>query len=101
MMEADLFSSLAYPNVPGARRNECSREAAEAMNGRAERLRDAALSLLKDTALTADEIAALLKETVLATRPRITELKAMGLIYNTGKKRKNISGVNASVWRAV
>jgi hypothetical protein len=101
MSEPDLFAALAYPNVPGARHNECSREAAEAIKGRAERLRDAALDILKGAALTADEVAAVLKETVLAIRPRVTELNKMGLIYKTGRKRKNASGANATVWKAV
>jgi predicted Rossmann fold nucleotide-binding protein DprA/Smf involved in DNA uptake len=100
-MEQDLFSSLAYPNVPGARANECSRAAAEEMKGRAETLRMAVLSLLKDAALTADECAAHLKESVLSIRPRAAELNKMGLIFNTGKKRVNASGAKATVWRAV
>jgi hypothetical protein len=100
MIEPDLFAELAYPNSPGARRNGSSRAAAVDMKDRAPAIRDRALALLKGAALTADEVAAVLKETVLATRPRITELNRMGLIHDTGRTRLNASGSKATVWKA-
>lgn len=75
------------------------RAAHEVAKGRAKTLRDEALLLLARYELTADEVAARLKESVLSIRPRITELKARGLIADTGLRRRNASGEKARVWR--
>jgi predicted ArsR family transcriptional regulator len=101
MTEPDLFASLAYPNAPGARRNRNSKAAADAMQPRAKTLRDRVLALLKDGAFTTDEAAHILDKTVLAVRPRFSELLKMGLIMDTGRTRKNSSGISATVWRAI
>ena len=68
---------------------------------RIERLRARALELLAATpsGLTADEIAAKLEETVLAIRPRVSELFHAGLIEKSGERRPNASGLHAHVWR--
>ena len=36
----------------------------------------------------------------LAIRPRISELRAAGLIEDTGHRRKNKSGMSACIWQA-
>jgi len=100
MDQLGLFDQR-YPNQPGYRREGTSREAAEAMKPRAPGIRARALELLKDASLTADEIAAKLNVTVLACRPRVTELLAQGKIYDTGRTRANSSGVQATIWRAL
>lgn len=74
------------------------RAARESMVDRVPRLRAAVLAALEAGPLTADEIAERLGETVLATRPRVTELHHDGLLYDTGKRRPNDSGRNAIVW---
>lgn len=89
-----------YPNAPGYRREGTSRLAADAVKPRAASLRDKVLALLKRDAMTADEAAACLNVTVLACRPRFSELLRMGLIYATGRTRPNASGKEAVVWRA-
>jgi predicted ArsR family transcriptional regulator len=68
---------------------------------RIERLRARALELLAaaPAGLTADEIAAKLAESVLAVRPRVSELFHAGLIEKTGERRPNASGLNAHVWK--
>jgi hypothetical protein len=48
--------------------------------------------------MTADEAAAAIGETVLAVRPRITELQQDGKLFDTGKRRPNASGRSATVW---
>lgn len=101
MTDPDLFAELAYPNAPGARRNRNSRAAADAMQPRVRTLRDRVLDLLKDGAFTTDEAAHILNKTVLAVRPRFSELFKMGLIIDTGRTRKNTSGQKATVWKAV
>lgn len=96
----DWQPSQGYPSKPGWKRTGTSRDAAKAITPRAPTLRDKVLALLKADALTADECAAALKETVLSVRPRLSELVKMGLIYDTGVTSKNTSGVRAVVWRA-
>ena len=48
--------------------------------------------------LTADEVAHALMESVLAIRPRITELRQAQIVVDSGKRRANASGRNAIVW---
>ena len=50
-------------------------------------------------ALTADEVADVLGQSVLSIRPRVTELANNDEIEDSGKRRKNASGRNAIVWR--
>jgi DNA-binding transcriptional ArsR family regulator len=68
---------------------------------RIERLRALVLEVLAavPSGLTADEIAAKLGESVLAVRPRVSELFHAGLIEKTGERRPNASGLNAYVWK--
>lgn len=49
--------------------------------------------------LTADHAARLLGASVLAVRPRVSELKRLGRIEATGERRRNASGMRAAVWR--
>jgi hypothetical protein len=49
--------------------------------------------------LTADEIAVQLGWTVLFARPRVAELNKLKKIVATGERRRNVSGMNAKVWR--
>lgn len=100
MMQPSLFDAPVYPATPGHQNTATSRSAAAAAKDRAPTLRESVLLLLKSSALTADECAERLGVTVLACRPRLTELKVMGKIYDSGLTRKNASGVSASVWRA-
>jgi hypothetical protein len=59
------------------------------------------MALLGAGPLTADEAAAKLGESVLSIRPRISELRARGLIAPTGERRRNASGMRAMVWGVV
>lgn len=100
---SDLFNWRAsYPNQPGYRRTKTSRAAAAAVKERAPNLRDQVLRLLKETdnGLTADECAERIGKSILSIRPRVTELKRLGKIYDTELTRPNASGVQASVWKA-
>lgn len=90
-----------YPNVPGHKREDTSRAAAEAMRPKAGILRDKVLACLRKQPMTADECADTLRETVLTIRPRLSELRALDLIIDTGDRRQNDSGRNAIVWSAV
>jgi hypothetical protein len=94
-----------YPSQPGWKAEGTSQEAASAMEKTAGNLRDLVLAALEaagPTGLTADDVAAKLNKSVLAIRPRLTELgpKHFDKIERTGERRKNQSGLKASVWRA-
>jgi hypothetical protein len=95
----------AYPDAPGFKERTTSREAAAAVESGASILRERvfnAIAAAGDRGMTADEAAAAISESVLAVRPRVTELAkaAPPRVEPTGVRRKNESGLNAKVWRA-
>lgn len=79
---------------------DTSEAAAEAMQDRAETLRAKALDAISRQPATADEVAGQVGASILAMRPRITELAKMGRIEDSGERRKNASGRSAIVWRS-
>lgn len=97
---ADLFEAAdRYPHAPGAKTGGTSQEAADKTKRRAPLLRNLCLDLLiASTGLTADEVAGRAGFSVLSIRPRLTELRALGLIKDSGERRKNASGHRAAVW---
>lgn len=102
-MNGDLFdwrAPAAYPEAPGARRRDTSQAAAESMAPSAARLRQMVMNCIEGNpgGLTADEVADRLCLSVLSARPRVTELNKMGMIRDTGERRKNASGRSAAVW---
>jgi hypothetical protein len=90
-----------YPDRAGHTDEDTSLAAADAIEdgGRAATLRMQCLGLLEVEPMTADEVAALLNESVLSIRPRITELFKRHLIADTGERRENRSGRKAKVMR--
>lgn len=97
----DLFDHAEqYPRAPSAKVSGTSQEAAKAMTGRAVRLRDQVMTILRRHGpRTADEVAALLGERIWSIRPRLSELRRLNKIEATGERRKNTSGQAAHVWR--
>lgn len=76
------------------------RAAQDAVRAEASLLRERCLDALdRHGELTADEAARLLGESVLAIRPRFSELVKAGQIEDAGARRKNLSGHTATVWR--
>lgn len=94
------MTTHAYPDAPGFKEHGTSHEAAYRMERRAGTLREQAYATLSEhsAGLTADEVAAIMGETVLSIRPRLTELKLSGRIEKNGERRPNVSGMQASVW---
>jgi hypothetical protein len=101
MTEPDLFNwDTVYPNAPAYRRTATSKAAAEAMKTRAPTLKERLLALLSQGGeYTPDEAAQALGVTVLALRPRFSELDRLGKIVPTGERRPNASGLKAQVYR--
>lgn len=92
----DLFS---YPAAPGHRGVDTSIAAADSVGRCALALREQCMARLRIGPATADEVAGYLGASVLAIRPRFTELAQAGLIVDTGERRRNDSGRMAKVWR--
>lgn len=92
---------MTYPASPGFKVSGPSQGAAIGYAKRASTLRQRVFDEIADAifGLTADECAERMGETVLAIRPRFTELASVGCIEDTGLRRKNRSGRNATVWR--
>jgi DNA-binding transcriptional ArsR family regulator len=95
------MSELIYPDAPGFKVSGPSEQAAEAMGSTANKMRAAVLAQLAQYpgGATADEIAKDLNLSILSVRPRVSELNRAGAIEQTGARRKNESGMTATVWR--
>ena len=90
--------------LPGHKENTTSRLAAQRMT-KAATLREKVLAAIKAEPRTADEIAAVLGESILSIRPRMSELRVMRkvrpLLQNGEQvRRTNSSGMSAIVWEA-
>lgn len=95
--QASLFDLPA----PASQAVDTSEAAAFSMRGPAPILRlrvCAAIAEAGRDGLTADEAADALALSVLAVRPRVTELSKAGTIADSGKRRRNASGRAAAVW---
>ena len=100
MNQTQISLFTEYPLRPSYKYRDTSAQAAVAMEPRAPTLRDRCYRVLQQRARTADEVAAALGETVLAVRPRVTELARQRRVVDTGIRRENASGRKAAVWRA-
>lgn len=92
---------MSYPTSAGFKTKGTSEAAAESMQKAAPLLRDRILAHLKQCGYagsTPDACADALGETVLAVRPRFTELKHAGKIRETALTEKNASGRSANVY---
>lgn len=103
--QLDIFAQVPpglgrYPSDPGVKSAvDTTRDAAVAMRGRAVVLRLKVMQALGVKPMTADECADALDESVLAVRPRLSELHARGMIEETEERHRNRSGKTAIVWR--
>lgn len=97
----DLFTYAdRYPQVPGWKSRETSRQAAERID--ASTLRAKVLECIKAHGpCTADEAAAHLRIDRLSVRPRCSELARLGKLHDSGERRLNASGKRAIAWQAL
>lgn len=97
----DLFeyAQTRYPHVPGSKATETSAAAAESAKDGAETLRARCLEALAISDRTADEAAEYLGESILSIRPRFSELRKMGKILPTDKRRLSQNGHSSIVWK--
>lgn len=93
-----------YPDAPGFKVSGPSEDAAVRVAGSAAVLRGRVLDAFKRTypqGRTADEIATELDASILSVRPRVSELRRGGSLTDTGARRRNESGMTATVWRLI
>lgn len=99
----DLFGYVERKPIgaPGYKQATTSKDAAESMKPTAELLRTKVLESLRMRGPgTPDEVAKRLDLSVLAVRPRFTELSKAGKIEYTGLRKPNDSGRPAKEFRA-
>jgi hypothetical protein len=102
--DSDLFGHLEtaeYPDAPGHRGIETSKEAADALAPKLGRLQKLALERIRAAGahgLTADELAEACRMDRWSIQPRTTELSRKLLIVDSGLRRLNSSGRRAIVW---
>lgn len=89
-----------YPDTPGAYPVDTSIAAADAIAPSVSRLRAVVLRTLHQhpAGMTVDETCAAAGYKRYTLQPRFSELKILGLIHDTGKRRANESGRGAIVW---
>ena len=92
--------AMQYPHSPGYKEHSTSRMAAKAIRSRAHTITERILALLAKypNGLTPDAAAALLGVSILACRPRFSELSAKGKIKQSGVHGVNDTGLRAHVW---
>lgn len=96
--------TITYPDAPGYKTSGPSEETARKIITPAAFLRGRVLNAFVTNyprGFTADEMADLLDESILNVRPRVSELRRQGHIGDSGDRRPNESGHNATVWRFV
>lgn len=97
MIEPDLFDYRSYPETPGYRPTDTSYAAAQSVD--ASKLQKLVVGALAQYGpMSADECAGKLGCNILSIRPRLTELKRLGRVIDTGERRKNSSGRRAAVF---
>jgi predicted ArsR family transcriptional regulator len=93
-----LFDAPQYPEGAGFKVEGTSREAAETVDAATVRTQ-VVQWLQRYGQMSADKCAWLMDMSVLSIRPRFSELKALGVIEDSGSRAKNASGKSAVIWR--
>ncbi|MEO7681426.1 MAG: hypothetical protein ABIS14_12185 [Sphingomonas sp.] len=94
---------MSYPDDPGHRDSDSSKEGADfiaSATGRLQRLVLGVITDARDIGRTTGEAATRLRIDRGSIQPRTSELKRKGLICDSGARRRNASGVRAIVWVA-
>lgn len=97
----DQPAPKSYPHRPGAKKRDTSFAAADAMALKVGTIRERVLAAIKLQPGTPEEIGRMIGEGIWNTRPRCSELAALGLIEDSGVRRESAGGKNAIVWKAV
>jgi len=96
-------ASPAEPSAPHVAGSETSRQAAEGIEAHVGRLQELVLEYIKGcgpSGATDEQISLGLGLHTDTTRPRRVELRNLGLVRDSGQRRKTSSGRQATVWVA-
>jgi phage tail tape-measure protein len=93
----------AYPNHAGSKETGgTSEQAANQINQKAATIRSRVMNLmLAKGSMTPEDASEQLGYSILAVRPRFSELKLKGKIYKTSATKLNENGKNVRVWAAI
>jgi hypothetical protein len=97
---SEQLDLLSYPLKPGFKQRDTSSDAGDAIAPKAATLREQVLLAIRRKPGTPEEVALLLREDLLAIRPRFSELSAANLIEDTGCRGRSRSGRSCLVGRA-
>jgi len=104
-MNTDLFTwQEQYPMTPGHRGVSSSIEAAEKIKPKVGGMRGRVYGIIKlcgEEGTTVEELCAFMKLEAKHVQPRVSELRKLGKVIDSGLKRKSESGVSVIVWKAV
>lgn len=100
-MKPEQLDLLSYPHAPGSKGGETSRAAAEGIAPRVDGLRGQVLAAIRQRPGTPEQLAHRIGEPLMNVRPRCSELKAKGLIRDSGRRATAMGGRRAVVWEAV
>jgi hypothetical protein len=101
--QPDLFGPFLYPEIAGSKErslNSASRKQAERVPNKALQ-RVVHTEMLRHGDGTADEVAARLAMDILTIRPRLSELRQLGMIVATEARRPSSRGTPSTVWHAI
>lgn len=104
-MTPDLFTyAEQYPHVPGHRGVSSSIEAAEKIAPKVHTMRDRVYGIIKvcgQNGITVEELCQFMKMEPKHCQPRVSELRKLGKVVDSGDRRPSESGVRVIVWKAV
>jgi hypothetical protein len=92
---------MTYPNSAGYTNKTTSKEAADKINMQYPRQRYAIEDVFKFGPMntyTSDEVADQIKQNLISVRARITELSILGVLQDSGERRKNKNNRNVIAW---
>ena len=94
MIQPDL-----YPDAPGWKGSDTSRAAAAGITAKVGTLKERVLAELRVRQGTPEQLAARMREPVMNIRPRLSELRALGQVEDSGQRGTAMGGRLAIVWR--
>lgn len=89
-------------NQIGYQNNEASFEASQFNTDGKLTLREQVLKLFEQhKELTVEQVSNLLQRPEISVQPRVSELKTLGLIQNSGRKKMGKWGTSVTIWELV
>ena len=93
----------SYPEAPGYKNESTSKAAAESIKPRTKKLEERVLDVIRSFPFgcSPERVCEELEENILSVRPRFSQLKAKGLIEDSGRRDRTLCGKQSIIWLAV